>query len=69
MPDKIKACPFCANETEDDHRSGFGLYVFVCEDSGSHCVACRRCGAEGPEAEDDDFAIQRWNKRVKIVRD
>lgn len=59
----LKACPFCANETDD---RGYGVLVCETRAGGHHWweVQCQQCEASGPAKDTEAEAIAAWNERT-----
>jgi len=60
---KLKPCPFCGHKTPDLKfravgYSSTGYEVFV---------LCSLCRTKGPSAQNEEWAIEKWNERVKDV--
>jgi Lar family restriction alleviation protein len=54
--DADKPCPFCWSEDVEPTDQS-------CTSPPLRVIACRNCGAEGPVAQTDDKAWERWNRR------
>jgi Lar family restriction alleviation protein len=54
MNTKLKPCPFCGHEPE----------VYQDVRRNTYWVFCDYCGGKGPEIDDKERAINRWNTRT-----
>lgn len=60
---KPRPCPFCAHasirfkalRTRASFAGHGNIYAYTCE--------CEACGATGPNAQDENQAVERWNCR------
>ena len=52
----LKACPFCGNRPNDMVENIMSAFYIECD-----------CGGMGPEAESEEGARIRWNKRSGFV--
>ena len=59
MDKELKPCPFCGN----DHEDGFIMSSDDGTDNGLKAVLCLKCLAFGPQAANDDTAVEFWNER------
>ena len=61
--DKLKACPFCANNNFSRNEYGPAKGSIYADGHPSSCyvVICSRCWARGPAAETEAGAITCWN--------
>lgn len=63
MNDKLKPCPFCGSKRlgiELDELSTLGM---------AFCVLCKNCLTKGPMSDDDEIAIDLWNRRAEVKCD
>lgn len=56
MNNGIKPCPFCQNSDCGQHVRGFAFKVM-----------CGQCGAVGPWGDDEQQAIDLWNKWFDVA--
>ena len=50
---ELKPCPFCGSY-DQRFNSAYGLCWYTCED----------CGCEGPDGDNEQEAIEAWNRRA-----
>ena len=60
MPKKLKPCPFCYEENDLDVWERQGFFT-----KKPWSVICNFCGAQGPEAESEEKAVEAWNRRAE----
>lgn len=60
---KLKPCPFCGSERlaiELDELSFLGMAFYV---------RCTNCLTQGPMSDDDEIAVDLWNRRAGVKGD
>jgi len=67
MSEELKRCPFCGQSKMER-----ATLAAIEGDPRPHQIVCRRCGARGPTAWDEEEAVKWWNRApradLKIVR-
>lgn len=53
--DEYESCPFCGSVE---------IRPWTDDKTGNHIMWCYTCGADGPPADNDADAEERWNRRV-----
>jgi len=51
---ELRQCPFC------------GGGMFVLQDDDAHVVRCEDCNARGPEADDEEESVRKWNEHSTL---
>lgn len=65
MHENIEACPFCGEAV------GLSVGEVAFEDPW-FMVFCQSCGAEGPQSDSEEKALEGWNRRAddtKVMSD
>ena len=57
--EELKPCPFCGEDYVSQVFNGSDQYV------SSFWVMCGNCDAEGPVADTEDGAVEKWNNRCE----
>ena len=63
MSIKLKPCPFCGSKrlvVELDELSSLVMAFYV---------SCKNCLMQGPMSDDDEIAIDLWNRRAEVKDD
>jgi len=59
---KLEQCPFCGESYAINVLDASDQYV------SSFWVTCGNCDAEGPVADTEDDAVEKWNKRISELK-